>query len=275
MCQNHAIVPAEVPARRHDLVVARQTRGFRFTESRHSAFIPPHIHEHATVTVLLHGHFEETYGLSRTACDTDSVLLRPAGEQHADHIGRAGAHNFVFELTDPQLRLVQEYAPLFDEVVHLRDPRLMAVVHRMRPEVQAVDEAAELVLEGLALEFLALSIRARRTALQAHPPPWLRQAEELIRDRFQEEGIEMRDIAAAVGVHPVYFARAFKAQYGRTPGAFLRALRVEWAAAELHHTARPIAQIALQAGFADQSHFGRVFKQHFSYTPGAWRCLHQ
>lgn len=274
MCQTPAMPPAQVPARPHDLLLARQTRGFRFTESLHREFIPPHTHEHATVTVLLDGMFEETYGLSRMACEAKSVLLRPAGEQHADHVGRSGAHNFVFELTDAQLQRIQAYAPLFDEVAHLRDPRLIALVQRMRAEVHAKDEAADLVLEGLALEFLAHAIRTRESSRQARRVPvWLRRAEEMMRDCFAQEGLQMRDIAATVGVHPVYFARLFKAHYGCTPGAYVRRLRVEWAALQLKAGTCSIAEIALGAGFADQSHFGRVFKRQMGYSPGVWRAM--
>ncbi|MBX2820915.1 MAG: helix-turn-helix domain-containing protein [Rhodothermaceae bacterium] len=68
-----------------------------------------------------------------------------------------------------------------------------------------------------------------------------------------------------------YFARAFKARYGITPGCFLRTLRIKWAAEQLQTTLRPISEIALASGFADQSHFGRAFKKQYGVSPGVWR----
>ena len=44
-----------------------------------------------------------------------------------------------------------------------------------------------------------------------------------------------------------------------------------WAAARLRDSGDGIAQIALEAGFFDQSHFTRAFKQHFGATPLAYR----
>jgi AraC family transcriptional regulator len=49
-------------------------------------------------------------------------------------------------------------------------------------------------------------------------------------------------------------------------------LRLEWAAARLSEE-RSLAQIALEAGFADQSHFTRAFRRHFGVTPGRYRAM--
>ena len=89
--------------------------------------------------------------------------------------------------------------------------------------------------------------------------------------RFRDNGILLSELAEEVGVHPVHFARAFKAQYGTTPGCYLRTLRIKWAAEQLQTTSHSISEIALASGFADQSHFGRAFKKHFGVSPGAWR----
>ncbi len=273
MCQHPHAHTAAVPARQHDLVQARRVRGFRFTESKHSDFIPPHTHAEATITVLLAGTFEESYGLSTTACWADSVLYRPAGEVHADRFGRAGAHNFVIEIDAARAQTVADHANILNEVVHLRNPRLMSLVHQMRAELHTSDTATALALEGLAMAFIAQSIRVPR--MQTTSSDWLQRAEELLRDRFRDEGIQMRALAEEVGVHPVHFARAFKARYGLTPGQFLRRLRIRWAAEQLRTTPRSLADIALDAGYADQSHFGRAFKRQFGMPPSIWRRYHQ
>jgi AraC-like DNA-binding protein len=46
---------------------------------------------------------------------------------------------------------------------------------------------------------------------------------------------------------------------------------LEWATTRLGETDEPIAQIALDAGFADQSHLTRAFKQHTGLTPAEYR----
>ena len=85
------------------------------------------------------------------------------------------------------------------------------------------------------------------------------------------ENLRLADIATEVGVHPVHLARVFRLSYGTPVGAYARGLRLTWAAARLRDSGDGIAQIALEAGFFDQSHFTRAFKQHFGSTPLAYR----
>ena len=54
-------------------------------------------------------------------------------------------------------------------------------------------------------------------------------------------------------------------------GTYLRGVRLTWAAGRLTDSDDTIAQIALQAGFFDQSHFTRTFKRQFGLTPLAYR----
>jgi len=63
----------------------------------------------------------------------------------------------------------------------------------------------------------------------------------------------------------------FRLHYGQPVGAYLRGLRIAWAAGKLTGTDEDIAQIALQAGFFDQSHFTRTFKRQLGLTPLAYR----
>ena len=78
-------------------------------------------------------------------------------------------------------------------------------------------------------------------------------------------------MAREAGVHPVYFARAFRAQTGLPVGAYLRKLRVDRAAERLASTNFRIADIALETGFSDQSHLTRVFRALTGMTPATYR----
>ena len=85
------------------------------------------------------------------------------------------------------------------------------------------------------------------------------------------ETLKLTQIAAEVGVHPVYLATAFRQKFGVTVGEFVRRLRIEHACAELKKEDLPLSAIALQAGFADQSHFSKVFKSYVGMTPREYR----
>jgi AraC-like DNA-binding protein len=72
-------------------------------------------------------------------------------------------------------------------------------------------------------------------------------------------------------VHSAHLARAFRKRYGQSIGSFLLERRLDWAARELEDTERPLVEIALASGFADQSHFTRRFRQRHGVTPGQYR----
>jgi AraC family transcriptional regulator len=76
-----------------------------------------------------------------------------------------------------------------------------------------------------------------------------------------------------VGVHRVHLARRFRQHFGCSTTEYLRHLRVRAAAAALASTETPLATVALDAGFADQSHLCRTFKGETGLTPGAFRAL--
>ena len=138
-------------------------------------------------------------------------------------------------------------------------------------EFNKTDTAAKLAIEGLALELLAEAARQPYPGTGA-APPWLRQAREMIVEYFPET-LKLTQIAAEVGVHPVYLATAFRQKFGVTIGEFVRKLRIEHACAELMKGELPLTAIALQAGFVDQSHFSKVFKLYVGMTPHKYRNI--
>ena len=67
------------------------------------------------------------------------------------------------------------------------------------------------------------------------------------------------------------FERQFQATFHLTPHRFLRKLRLRIASRALMETDKSLADIALQCGFADQSHFSREFRRQFGRTPREYR----
>jgi AraC family transcriptional regulator len=82
--------------------------------------------------------------------------------------------------------------------------------------------------------------------------------------------LSLAGAAATCGLSRSYFSKAFKAATGRTPHRWLLEHRIEQAKQRLRG-ADAIADIALDCGFTDQSHFTRVFTHMVGKPPGAWR----
>jgi AraC family transcriptional regulator len=142
---------------------------------------------------------------------------------------------------------------------------------RLNREFHQTDRAAHLAIEGLAIELVAEAARQPATSLRTIPR-WLCQAREIIAEQFDEK-LGLAYVAAQVGVHPVHLATTFRQKYGVTIGEFVRQLRIEHACSQLANRDLPLAAIALQAGFADQSHFSKTFKLYVGTTPANYRKI--
>lgn len=101
-------------------------------------------------------------------------------------------------------------------------------------------------------------------------PTSLRRAKEFLQSQVAGDP-SLDEIAAAAGLSPYHFLRAFKASTGRTPFQWLQDFRIELACGLLAASDLPLARLALEIGFKTQSHFTVVFRQAIGTTPGRWR----
>ncbi len=89
-------------------------------------------------------------------------------------------------------------------------------------------------------------------------------------DEHLDGAISITDVASACGLSTDHFIRAFRRRMRTTPHRWLVERRVERARLLLRGSGS-LAEIALACGFADQSHFTRVFTRMVGCPPGAWR----
>jgi len=102
------------------------------------------------------------------------------------------------------------------------------------------------------------------------PPRALRNVREFI-EAHLEDNISIQALAAAAGLSMYHFARAFKQSEGVSPHHYVVRRRVRRAQDLLAATDLPLSEIALAAGFADQSHCARRFREHVGITPTSYR----
>jgi AraC family transcriptional regulator len=140
---------------------------------------------------------------------------------------------------------------------------------RLYKEFLTSDHSSSLVIEGIMAEVAGEVARAADLR-DRQPPRWLEQTRELLRERYAAH-LSLTEIAATADVHPVHLAQAFRKFYRCTIGDYVRTQRIEFACRELTFSEAPLAEIARLAGFADQSHFTRTFKQRVGVPPSQFR----
>lgn len=145
-------------------------------------------------------------------------------------------------------------------------------LYRLTNEVRRPDDLTPLVMESMAIEVLAALIR-QEWPEERGTPHWLRRAREVVHADFKSS-VTLESVAAAVDIHPAHLSKTFKSHYGQNIGEYVRRLRVEEAKRLLSRSEAPLGDLALELGFADQSHFCRTFKRIAGLTPSEFRKSH-
>jgi AraC family transcriptional regulator len=111
---------------------------------------------------------------------------------------------------------------------------------------------------------LSLPVRGGLTARQ------IRRAKEIFTASLDGH-LPLKQVAQECGLSVSYFSRAFRRSMGTAPHKWLLTHRVEVAKQKLRDSRLSLRDVALDCGFADQSHLTQVFTRLVGVSPGAWR----
>ena len=266
--------PARARALRAYHLFEGECAGLIATETRHPAgfTIPRHAHDLPSFYMVLEGGLTEADTRATSAMGPWSVMFTPAGHVHRNTFHDGGGRCFLVELGPAWAERLGQTGLSGSAPVCSRVGGLGHLVARLWRELRQPDTVTPLAAEGLAIDILCSMARGALDPAPALVPRWLAWARDLIHDRATQP-LNLSEIAATVGVHPVHLTRTFRTRFRCTPGEYQRRLRVDRAARELATTRRPLSEIAFSAGFADQAHFCRVFKTSTGWTPSRYRAL--
>jgi AraC-like DNA-binding protein len=186
------------------------------------------------------------------------------------YVSRTALNEIADEQGAPRVSTLTCERGVFDPTVwHLGQALLPALE---RPEEMGAMYADHLLLSTHTYFAVAFGgMRLPSYSMRGGLAPWqVRCATELMIDRLGED-LSLSEAAAACGLSPNYFARAFKQSVGTPPHRWLLLQRVLRAKSLLRDANRSLSDIAVACGFADQSHFTRVFSSIAKASPGAWR----
>ena len=253
-------------------IAQREIAGLLLTEKRHRAGdrLPPHAHDHAYMCFVISGSWRERFDGGARVCSPRSVIFHPAGETHSDEF-EEDAHLLAIELDSSWVRRIGGTPESLLSSSAFSDSHVSTTAIRLYHEARRDDAHTQLLVEGLMLELLGSCLRARAGTAVSLSPRWIHDAADLLRRDFQSPPA-LRELAVMAGVHPVHFARTFRTQLGCTVTEFVRKQRLDFVCRELIASRRAVALIALEAGFADQSHLTKAFQRSFGTTPARYRA---
>lgn len=220
--------------------------------------IAAHAHDWPSLTLPVIGGCIEEYEGGEQRIAGPSAVLHPAGAVHADRIDEGGMETVSLQF-DPDW---------------LRDKGLAAGLDRSRcwsggrVAAKARGLAAEwndaLASEAQLQAATAAFIRAALTSDEKPEPGWFGLVEA---ELDQPEPLSTSALATRLKLHPAWLARAYRTTRGEGLPEALRRRRVERATGMLRTTDLAPVEIALAAGFCDQSHMNRGFRALLGRTP--------
>ena len=223
-----------------------------------------HTDRHPRVSFLLRGGYREEGRSGSIRMRPGDVLLKSHRAKHEDRFSDDGAWVAAIEFLDndpfcgvPESRLWCRRADAFA----LRHANAFLEAARAGDANGAGAAGVDLVTASVHEDE-----HIRR------PPTWLHH----LKLELEECSLASIDVAArarAAGVHPTHASRLFRQCYGTSITEHAHAHSIRRAVAPLAQTDLSLSDVALVAGFYDQSHMSRVFRRMLGRTPGAQRTL--
>lgn len=237
-----------------------------------------HSHEHFSIGAITAGRSTYIHEQSWFEVSTGTVVLMNPGDVHACNPINDQPWSYLMLYVDtPWLTDLQHQLGVSDDlafrrfsVTHTPDVDLFEGLKDLY-EVLVDPQQDVLHKHSAAVEFFTeVQLRLNPVDQPLREPNFkLERAAQFIREHCTQM-LKLEDICEAAQLSPSYLIRAFKQHYGMTPHAFLVNRRIQFARDQLRN-GKLIAEVALEAGFADQAHFQRAFKQHLAATPGQYR----
>ena len=251
------------------VVRARRAGTLTFTQAEHAprSALAMHAHERANLTFVLSGAFGERLPGHSFAVAVHEIVVKAAGEPHANDYGNAAARSLTIEFDDAWRA---RGAGVLERSGHYRSAGAADALLRALCEVaRADDDASAASMEELVLGAVA---ELARVPLATRDATWIADVRAFLDEQYLEP-VSLTTVAETFGLERTLLARTFRHELGTTVGGYVRRLRVQHACRELAASARPVAEIAASAGFADHAHLCRVFKESLGRTPTEFRRL--
>lgn len=266
-----------VDAAENRIISAPDPAGMERIEARfHGSAFDLHRHDTYAIGVTLHGVQTFRYlGAARHSLPGQIIVLHP-DELHDGGAGTEDGLRYRMLYLEPSLMLDclgGASLPFVRDGVVADAAFCATLLSALGPLEQELDE---LFVDDFLTQLMQSLIRhGGQSAKPMSRTAW--RAAALARDYLTENlnrPVRSGELEAVTGLDRYALSRHFRAAFSTSPHRFLVMRRLQ-RARRMIAAGEPLAQIAVEAGFSDQSHFIRQFKKAFGMTPGRWSSLIQ
>ncbi|TAX53566.1 AraC family transcriptional regulator [Rhizobium leguminosarum] len=225
---------------------------------------------------IFHEHRAEAHDFTE-----NSIYIRDLSDAYKADLG--GPFDFVlFEISPASLGKIADDAEMpgvtsLSVETASKDIVLANLARALIPALEKPDEANALFVEQMTTAigtYLVQRYGGRPTVASDRSGSLSRTHEDLAKSLLLENldgNVSISEVAQMCNLSRGYFIRAFRETTGMTPYQWVLRERIDRARDLLRTSKTPLAEVAIACGFADQSHFTRVFAGIVGTTPGNWR----
>lgn len=238
---------------------------------------PRHSHDYYVISLIERGRQSFTHqGTKHSTPPGGLILINPG----AVHTGEAAdAHGFELRALYPSLALMETAVfeltgrralPFFTEVRvdHPWTTNRILSLHKAILEGAGLLECESRILWTMAQLIKQHAATGSTERHLGREKKAIQKVRQYIDDHFAER-ITLNALAQHVSLSPYYLLRAFGAEVGMPPYAYVESVRIQHTQ-RLIKAGRPLADAAAEAGFSSQSHMTRHFKKIIGVTPGQY-----
>lgn len=253
--------------------------GVEFFEARlQGSAYQKHRHDTYAICLTTTGVLAFNYrGSSEISTPGHVVVLHP-DEAHDGYAGADEGFGYRQLYVKPVLifEAIQSMSPQARLLPFVRTPVVMnqklsaAIISAFQGtrEPLAIDSLIVQMAEGL----MEADPTCRRVSIPRHlDVTAVKRAREYL-DTEKRRIVHSSELEAVTGLTRYDLARQFRLMCGTSPYRYLLMRRLDFAREQLARN-RPLVEVAIESGFADQAHFSRMFKATFGVTPALYRAL--
>lgn len=240
------------------------------TEYTHD-WVDWHYHENPYFTLVLEGCVLEGNKKETYHCSAGSLLFHNWQEAHYNSKPPGFTRGFHIELEPGWLARFDLDLSRIQGSLEILNPQLRLLLYKLFKETKRDDVTRHLAIQSLLMEALSCLVGDEQDRHRTLPH-WVIQLREVLQDA-PPANWSLLALAQTVGIHPVHLSRSFPHYFKCTLSEYVRRIRIQRSLALLPQKNRSLTDIALECGFADQSHFNRCFKVLCQAKPSAYRTI--
>lgn len=234
-------------------------------------YIDWHYHPNPYFSLVTSGNCREINKRGTFDCSPDSLLFHNYQEPHANRKWSGISRHFQIELSFDWCRKLDVDPDRMPASSNIHNPKLKLLFYNIYREAKLADDTSSLTIDSLLLETFETMRGVEKTSASSNPD-WVRTVDEILHDSFYQTP-SLTELSSQLALHPAHLSRDFAKYFRCNFSEYIRRIKVNKALSMLRNQKLALTDIAVNCGFADQSHFIRCFKEFVRITPKAYRKL--